>query len=190
MNSLVALDALLNEQSVSRAAERLRVGQPAMSATLGRLRAAFGDPLLVRSGRGLQRTGFADALMEPLGQILHDIERLLDAGTAFSPGTARRTFTVITSDYVALVLLRPLIERLTAIAPTITVRVIPADAELLEHLRRGVADLAIYPGELLPTDMPFQSEHLFADDFVCATDIAHSEVDDELSLDQLQTLPY
>jgi DNA-binding transcriptional LysR family regulator len=190
MNSLVALDALLNEQSVSRAAERLRVGQPAMSATLGRLRAAFGDPLLVRSGRGLQRTGFADSLMEPLGQVLHDIEQLLDAGTAFNPGTARRTFTVITSDYVALVLLRPLIERLNSIAPTITMRVIPAGAELLEHLRRGVADLAIYPGELLPIDMPFESEHLFADDFVCATDIANSEVNDELSLEQLQTLPY
>src|SRR5580704_5911946 len=90
MNSLVALDALLAEQSVSRAAERLRVGQPAMSATLGRLRAAFGDPLLVRAGRGLQRTGFADSLMEPLGEILHDIEQLLDAGSAFDPATARR----------------------------------------------------------------------------------------------------
>ena len=105
---------------------------------------------------------------------------------AFNPGTARRTFTVITSDYVALVLLRPLIERLNSIAPTITVRVIPAGAELLEHLRRGVADLAIYPGELLPTDMPFESEHLFADDFVCATDIANSEITDELSLDHLR----
>ncbi len=190
MNLLVALDALLSEQSVSRAAERLRVGQPAMSATLGRLRQAFGDPLLVRSGRGLQRTAHADSLRAPLAEILRDVELLLNAEQAFDPFTARRTFTVLASDYVSLVLLRHLIERLGTIAPHVSVRVTPVDASLMENVRRGVVDLAIYPAEVMPTNRPFRSLPLFSDDFVCVTDAGNDEVGDEITLEQLARLPY
>jgi DNA-binding transcriptional LysR family regulator len=190
MNLLVALDALLSEESVSRAAERLRIGQPAMSATLGRLRTAFGDQLLVKDGRGLQRTAFADSLREPLAEILRDIEGLIESGAEFEPQAARRTFSIVASDYVSLVLLRSLIERLGTIAPNVSVRVTPVDAALMENLRRGLVDLAIYPSELMPTNFPFQSEPLFRDDFVCVTDANNDEVDDEITVEQLSTLPY
>ena len=113
LNLLVSLDALLNESSVSRAADRMRVGQPAMSATLARLRALFDNPLLVRVGRELRLTPFAEALREPLAEVLAGIEAVVNAGVAFDPATSSRTFTVMASDYVALVLLRPLMERLT-----------------------------------------------------------------------------
>lgn len=190
MNLLVALDALLSEESVSHAAQRLRIGQPAMSATLARLRTALGDPLLVRSGRGLQRTAYAESLREPLAEILRDVERLIRPGEAFNPATSRRSFTVLASDYVALVLLRPLIERLSEIAPHVSVRVNPVDASLMENIRRGLADLAVYPAELLPTNIPFHAEPLFEDDFVCVTDAANDEVGSRITVEQLTTLPY
>jgi DNA-binding transcriptional LysR family regulator len=190
LNLLVALDALLAEQSVSRAAERLRIGQPAMSATLARLRSSLGDPLLVRAGRGLQKTAFAESLQEPLSDILHDVERLLHSGAAFDPATSRRSFTILASDYVSLVLLRRLIERLATIAPTVSVRVAPVDAGLMEQIRRGLVDIAIYPAELLPTNIPFHSEALFEDDFVCVTDSANDAVGNAITVDQLSSLPY
>ncbi|MGN7950351.1 LysR substrate-binding domain-containing protein [Microbacterium sp. 22215] len=190
MNLLTALDALLSEESVSRAAERLRVGQPAMSATLARLRASLGDPLLVRSGRGLQRTAFAESLREPLTAILGDVEQLIQSGAAFDPTTSKRSFTILASDYVALVLLRPLIERLGAIAPNVSVRVTPVDASLMESIRRGLVDVAIYPSELLPTDVPFRTQPLFDDDFVCVTDKANEMVGDVFTVEQLSSLPY
>lgn len=161
-----------------------------MSATLSRLRSALGDPLLVRSGRGLKRTLFADSLREPLAHVLHDIELLIESGGAFDPATARRTFTIVASDYVSLVLLRPLIERLETLAPHVTVRVEPISTELLDHLRRGLVDLVIYPAELLPLNAPFQAELLFEDDFVCASDVGNNAIKDQMSMEQLSQLPY
>lgn len=190
LNLLVALDALLAEESVSRAAERLRIGQPAMSATLARLRSVLGDPVLVRVGRGMERTVFAESLRKPLAQILHDVEQLLNSGTAFDPATSRRSFTIAASDYVTLLLLRPFIERLGTIAPEVNVRVIPGDAGTFDNVRRGLADFAIYPAELLPVNLPFHTERLFADDFVCVTDAANPEVGEEMTVEQLSSLPY
>jgi len=190
LNMLVALDALLREESVSRAAERMRVGQPAMSATLRRLRTAFEDPLLVRSGRGLQRTSFAASLQEPLAAILSEVESLLNSDAAFDPATAERTFSIIASDYISVVLLRGFLERLRDTAPRVSVKVSPVDAGVLEQLRRGTVDLAIYLSELLPTNLPFSSEALFSDDFVCVTDRANDLVGDEFTLEHLSSLPY
>jgi DNA-binding transcriptional LysR family regulator len=190
MNLLVALDALLAEQSVSRAAERLRVGQPAMSATLARLRHALGDPLLVRSGRGLRRTAHADSLQAPLAAILADVELLLDAERAFDPAAAQRTFTIMASDYVSVVLLRQLIEELAHSAPRIGVKVLPVGEDLISDVRRGLVDLAIFPAESLPATLPFRAEPLFADDFVLVTSVGNTEVGDSISLEQLAALPY
>ncbi|WP_394938045.1 LysR family transcriptional regulator [Psychromicrobium sp. YIM B11713] len=190
LNLLVALDALLAEQSVSRAAERLHIGQPAMSATLARLRSSLGDPLLVRAGRNLQMTAFAASLQEPLSEILSEVERLLHSGAAFDPETARRSFTILANDYASLILLRQLIERLENIAPSVSVRVAPVDDGLMEQLRRGLADLAIYPAEMLPTNIPFQSETLFEEDFVCVTDSANDVVGETITVEQLSSLPY
>lgn len=190
LNLLPALDALLNEQSVSRAAERLHIGQPAMSATLARLRSAFGDPLLVRSGRGLRRSGFADSLQEPVAEILRSVGHLLEAGEEFDPGTSHRTFTIVASDYVALILLRTLLERLSVIAPNVGVHVTPVGEKMMDNLGRGLVDLAIYPSEMLFDLKSFHAAPLFSDDFVCVTDAANLGVGEVLSLERLSTLPY
>ena len=109
LNLLVALDALMAERSVTRAAERMSVGQPAMSATLRRLRCVFDDPLLVT---GMVTTPLADSMVEPVREALSLIERALATRSQFDPSSSERTFRVVASDFVTLVLLRPLLAAL------------------------------------------------------------------------------
>lgn len=178
MNLLVALDALLAESSVTKAAERLRVGQPAMSATLGRLRRTFNDPLLVRTGRSLTLTPFAETLREPLTRVLLEIDGIVNVGSSFDPATDKRSFTVMASDYVALVLLRPLIERLQETAPGVQLRIRPVDgSDVLKRLGAGQVDLVIAPLEFLPAAAGARSERLFEDAFVCVVDSANPDPD-------------
>ncbi|MEZ4251049.1 MAG: LysR family transcriptional regulator [Polyangiales bacterium] len=101
LNLLVALDALLQEGSVTRAARRLGLSQPATSHALARLRELFGDPLLVRVGRGLAPTPRAEALRAPLERVLADVRRLLRERPAFDPATSRRRFVLLCPDLLA-----------------------------------------------------------------------------------------
>ena len=96
LNLLLAFDALMEEQHVTRAAERLMVGQPAMSASLRKLRRFFDDPLLVRQGRGMVPTTRALELVAPIREALDGLEATVQAGTCFDPRTDRRTFTRMT----------------------------------------------------------------------------------------------
>lgn len=178
LNLLLALDALLAESSVTRAADRLRVGQPAMSATLGRLRQVFNDPLLVRSGRSLVLTPFAQALREPVAAVIAQVDTIINLGSTFDPATDDRAFTIVASDYVALVLLRPLIERLQTTAPRVQIRVRPVDdSDVSTRLGRGEADLAVAPNEFLPPGADVRTERLFEDRFVCVVDAANPAPD-------------
>jgi DNA-binding transcriptional LysR family regulator len=190
LNLLVALDVLLEEQSVTRAAERLFIGQPAMSATLTRLRSVFDDPLLVRDGRGMRITPVAKSLRGPLASILSSIQHLVDSTSAFEPAESHRVFTITASDYVGLVLLRPLLEYLSTAAPHIQIRVLPVQPGLLDDVARGVSDLAIYPQNLLPDNHPFSTAELFDDEFVCVVDAGHPTVTEELTAEQFSSLPY
>src|SRR5919198_2534586 len=112
LNLLVALDALLTERNVTRAAERLSLGQPATSAALRRLRRLFDDQLLVRRGRVMELTPLARTLVTPVREILQGIDGLLSIRPEFDPECDERSFSVMASDYVALILLRPLLARL------------------------------------------------------------------------------
>lgn len=98
LNLLKVLDALLRERSTVRAGERVGLSQPAVSAALGRLRAAFGDPLLMRDGQQMRPTEFALALVLPLTQLLEDSSRLLNPAS-FDPVSAVQTFRIAASDF-------------------------------------------------------------------------------------------
>lgn len=172
LNLLVALDALLAERHVTRAAERLSVGQPAMSATLRRLRRLFDDELLVRSGDSMARTPLAESLVRPVRDALHAAQRVLDVGRRFDPATDDRTFTVVASDYVGLVLLKPLTKRLARTAPRVALVVRPVAEGFLTQIRRDRVDLAIVPREIMPTVVDLPSTDLFSDRFVVAVDAA------------------
>src|SRR6476659_3792683 len=99
LNLLKALDALLRERSVTRAAERLSLTQPSMSAALSRLRALFGDEILVRTGRTMRPTPLAESLEAPVREVLARVEGMLQAGTTFDPRRDERSFTVLATDY-------------------------------------------------------------------------------------------
>lgn len=154
LNLLVALAALLEERSVTRAAKRLGVTQSAMSRTLGRLRDALGDPLLVRSGRGVVATTRAEALGDPLRRLLADAEELIRAPRPFDPATATRRFLVGTSDFVVSAVVPPLAARIAAEAPGIDLVLMSrSTGETAESLEAGELDLAVLPDGALEPSM-------------------------------------
>ncbi|WP_170931582.1 MULTISPECIES: LysR family transcriptional regulator [unclassified Pseudomonas] len=168
LNLLVILDALLGEQHVTRAAERLHLSQPAVSHALARLRDLLGDPLLVRAGSGLVPTARALELVAPLAEALAQVQSLLAPNT-FDPASARRTFRLAMSDYGAAIILPGLIRTLRAEAPGIDLQISHASREgMVEGLLNGDIDLAAgvlpeLPGELCSTP-------LFEERYVCLLD--------------------
>lgn len=190
LNLLVALDALLAEHSVTRAAERLHVGQSAMSSTLGRLRKLLGDPILVRDGRALVPTPRALALELPVRRLLADTERLLSDAGGFDPAVDARTFTILASDFVVMTFLQPLLARLSREAPAVRFTVLPPGEGFEEDLRRNRVDAVVVPREILPGYRKFRHQVLFRDRYVCVVDRDNPDVGGSLSVEQLSTMPY
>ncbi|GAB3572656.1 LysR family transcriptional regulator [Amycolatopsis endophytica] len=190
LNLLLAFDALMAECSVTRAAERMSVGQPAMSASLSRLRRFFDDPLLVREDRSLVPTTRALQLIEPLRDALDLVESTIRSGRRFDPGADHRQFTLMASDYVLLILLGPLLAELEVEAPNLRFTVRPIAADFGEQVSRSQLDLLIFPDELVPEDLQASSEKLFTDRLVCAVDRDHPEIGERITEEQFRTLPY
>lgn len=165
LNLLVALEALLDERHVGRAARRLHRSQPAMSRTLSRLRELFADELLVKEGRGMVATGRADALREPLKRLLSDTRDVLRPPAPFEARTSTRHFRFVSSDYAHVVLTGSIIESLREAAVGITLSVLPVGAGAIEALATGAADLLFGPPALCP---PWcEQEPILADDWAC-----------------------
>jgi DNA-binding transcriptional LysR family regulator len=144
LNLLIPLRVLLTERHVTRAAEQLGITQPAMSASLARLRNLFDDQLLVRGPKGLAPTARAQQLMNQLDQFIVVIEQLVALPTEFVPDTSRRTFTLIGTDYIETLLLPSLMADLAVEAPGLQVVFRPPDPKNLEALMsEGEVDLAV-----------------------------------------------
>jgi DNA-binding transcriptional LysR family regulator len=141
LNLLVALDALLAEGSVARAARRLRLSPSAMSRTLARLREATGDPLLVRAGRGLVPSPRALELRERVGQLVHDAEAALRPADTLKLGQLDRTFTLRTSEGFVENFGAGLLARVAAEAPGVRLRFVPKLDRDSAPLRDGTVDL-------------------------------------------------
>ena len=178
----MALDALLAERSVTRAADRLGLSQPGMSNTLARLRKLFGDPLLVREGLTLVPTPRAESLRQLIQEALSLIQQALDDRPGFDPARDHATFTVSCSDYSLLMLIGPLVRRLAAAAPGLTIQVLPRASDPVRLLRDGEADLVIEPAEIMP-DNALASRRLFADRWVCCVWAGTTEVGDLMSME-------
>lgn len=164
LNLLVALDVLLEEQSVTRAAERLHISQPAMSAALARLRDYFNDPLFVMHGKKMVPTATALRLKEPLKTLLRDVDVLVTETTHFDPSTSERRFKISASDYVLSVVLPNLIQRLEQLAPGIIINCVPPSELAPQQLDQGKLDMIIVPEKHISSDHP--SDLLFTDRFV------------------------
>lgn len=188
VNLLVAFDALVHERSVTRAATLVGLSQPAMSNALSRLRALFGDPLLVRVGREMAPTRRALDLAGPIHRALVDLQHALDSPATFDPARSERTIRLALTDYVATVLLPGLIRRLTRAAPGIDIESQPLDGHVpTEELRSGRLDLAFgnFPQ---PASSPLRQEALFREGFVCLVRRGHPLVRGRLTLRRFVTL--
>jgi len=142
LNLLVTLRALLRESSVTRAAERLGHTQPTVSRALAALRVAFGDPLLVRSGRSMSPTPLATSLKVPLERSLGALDRLRGVGE-FDPGTATRSFRIILSDILGTAFCGPFIARL-ADAPGLGIQFWSSERNALPALLEDEVDLVVH----------------------------------------------
>lgn len=181
LNLLVALDGLLSQRSVTAAAKRVRVTPSAMSHSLSELRQLLDDPLLVRSGRGMVLTPRAEALAGPLHTLLKDVERVLRGSATFDPATASRRFVIAAPDFLATLLMPPLVDAVTRDAPGISLEVVPStrrgNAWLLET---GDADLAL--GAIVDEAPGIRRMDLCTEGFACAARKGHPLIDGAIDL--------
>src|SRR5271166_904634 len=186
LNLLVSLDALLQERSVSRAAARLGLSQPSLSASLARLRRHFRDDLLDRVGNHYELTPLAAQLAEQTTSALAAVARVFASEPAFDPATAEREFTVLISDY-AITVLGPQLAALQQ-APNVRLRLhqvaIPAVNAAAQALRD--VDAIVLPHGYL-SDLP--SQQLFTDRWVCIVAAGHPVIGDKLTMTYLEELP-
>ncbi|HWO68257.1 MAG TPA: LysR family transcriptional regulator [Umezawaea sp.] len=177
LQELRALSLMLEERNVTRAADRFHLSQSSMSRTLQRLRALFGDDLLVRSGGEYELTSRAREVQRELAFLLPRLESLL-SGQGFDPSTATGVVRIIGTDYTTATLGPHLLPRLFLAAPDLEVSVQPRDDDAYPDLERGRADIAL---SVLRPAAPLRWEQLFTDDLVCAVDHDHP-VRDRFSL--------
>jgi DNA-binding transcriptional LysR family regulator len=187
LNLLVALDALLSERSVTRAAQRVGLSQPGMSNALARLRRLLGDPLLVRQGATLVPTARAEALVGPVHEALELIRRAVDAPPHFDPASDRRSFRLSCSDYSVLMLIGPLVRGLATDAPGVVVEVLPRLADAGRALVNGDIDLVIEPPEIMgETDL--ESLRLWDDRWECCVWEGNTRVGKRMTLERYTAL--
>jgi len=172
LNLLKAFDALLEECSVSRAAARVHLSQPAMSNALARLRDALDDPVLVRTPQGMEPTARALALKGPVRQALLQIETAISAQPEFDPRTAQRTFVVSATDYMEFLVLPRLMHLLQEQAPGIDIRVRSLQLNAPEEpLDSGDVDLAF--GFFADVPKRLNRRHLFTETMTCLVRADH-----------------
>ncbi len=188
LNLLVALDALLRERNVSRAADRVGLGQPAMSAALRRLRALFADELLIRVGREYHLTALAEELVEPVSDILRLVEQTVDRRPEFHPDRDRRVFRIACSDAVEYVLVRPLITRLEGCAPNVSLEV-QAAAGWLTNQMVEEGDLDVVIGDVGLFESNLVKEKLYEDRWVFVAWDKSPALQEEVTSEDLMNLP-
>jgi len=186
MNLLVALDALLDTRSVTRASERLHIGASATSSALGRLREYFGDELLMQVGRRMELTPLGRSLAQPVREILLTVQSTVVARPEFDPAQARRNFVLRASDYLTTVLLIDVVQRLQREAPGITLHIANMADDVPDRLDRGELDFVIYPSVSVNPAHPSQT--LFEETYSCVVWSGNTLVGETLSLDQYREM--
>lgn len=191
LNLLRALQALLAERHVTRAAARLGITQPAMSHALARLRTTLADPILVRTPAGMAPTPRAEAIGASLERVLAEVAELVATPDAFDPATSTRRFRIATSDYIELVLFPKLLARVWEEGPSIDVRVVNLGLTMGDHLTQGEVDLGIGPlGAFRSLPRGTKAQKLFDDEFVCVLREDHPFAKRRMTLDDFCALPH
>jgi DNA-binding transcriptional LysR family regulator len=179
LNLLFALDVLLTEGSVARAASRLRLSPSAMSRTLSRLREATGDPLLVRAGRGLVATPRAEELRQQVGRVVQDAEALLRPATLLDLRSLDRVFTLRTNESFVEEFAPRLVARIQVDAPGVRLRFAPKSDKDVMSLRDAAIDLDI--GVAGETGPEVRIQALLRDRFIGAVRTGHPLSEDTVT---------
>ncbi|SFJ42161.1 LysR family transcriptional regulator [Amycolatopsis sacchari] len=189
LNLLVPLDMLLREKSVTRAAARLGLSQPALSSSLARLRRHFGDQLLVRKGNAYELTPLAAQLRPRAEAALIGVRQAFSAHPGFDPTTSGREFRVAASDYVVAVLGAAVGRILDERAPGVRLRFEPSTASIVDNAPESLRHV---DGMMLPHGYLRGVPHadLFADSWVCVVGESNDQVGDALTMDDLRKLPW
>jgi DNA-binding transcriptional LysR family regulator len=189
LNLLISLDALLQQRSVTRAAAQMGLSQPALSASLARLRRHFGDELLTRVGNEYRLTPLAAQLRESVRVALTGVERVFSAQSEFDPASSTREFRLLVSDYVVAVLGPGLVATLGREAPRARVRLTPHSPAVIDHAEQALvsSDLMFLPHGFV-SDVSYTD--VFRDEWVCVVDAANPVVDRGLTLEDLEELPW
>jgi DNA-binding transcriptional LysR family regulator len=190
LNLLVAFEALLEQHSVTKASERLQIGQPAMSAALSRLRILFEDELFIRLGRQMQPTLKAQAIAPGVLAALQQIRQAIAVNQTFEPTSNDRTFAIGSSDYTSFVLVPPLLELSLQIAPSINFRTIEFEKDRIgDLLEQGEIDVAL--GVFPDPPRQTQWEPLFEERFVGVARQGHPALlQGTMSLEAFAQLPH
>lgn len=185
---LRTFDALMREKNVSRAAARLFLSQPAVSASLNRLREVFGDPLFTRTGRGVLPTERALSLAPQVQKLLDDLAALLESDRPFDPASSNRIFRIAGSDHASRTLL-PALSR-TLIEADSGIRLVwvpPGTWSLAEHLHKGELDLGVIARIQPPRDIATQV--LYEDRYVYVMRKDHPRAREPVTLDSFCAVP-
>lgn len=188
LNLLVALDVLLQTGSVTDAAARLGLSQPAMSHRLRRLRAALGDPLLVPGRRGLVPTPRAQQLAERLRGALGQLAGLVEQPERFDPATARRTFHFASNDLGDLCVMPLVLARVSQLSPHISLVLRSPGPGMLDAFERGDLDLAV--GGQLPAGHGLVQRKIAEDDWQCLARVDHPQIRGRLTPQAWAALPH
>jgi len=166
LNLLVIFNQLLMEKKVSKVADNLGLGQPAVSNALARLRKQFGDELFLRTSAGMVPTPYAEQLAESIGYALGMIHGAVNARNAFEPASAKRSFTIGMTDIGEIYFLPALMKRLQKDAPHVNISTVRNTAiNLKDAMEAGQIDLAI--GLLPQLKAGFFQQRLFMQQYVC-----------------------
>ncbi|WP_284615100.1 LysR family transcriptional regulator [Aquabacterium humicola] len=182
LNLLVALDALLTERSITRAAERLKLTPSAVSSALARLREYFDDELLVQVGRKMESTPRAEGLHEAVRDVLVRIDSTIAMQPQFDPANTDRTFRIFLSDYSQLVFAPHMLALAAEQHCSARFEFLPQVTNPQRSLERAEADLLIIPRGFLSPDHP--EEVLYEEEFVCVVWRDGPLADGELSFER------
>jgi len=186
---LRTFDALMRERSVSRAATRLFLSQPAVSASLNRLRETFDDPLFTRTAHGVQPTARATALAGQVERVLADLSAMLEPDDRFQPEHSQRIFRISGGDYASHLLLPRLANELVACGSRVRLYWETSSfLTLTERLRKGDFDVAVLPRLQPPSDC--ESALLYEDRYVVAVRRGHPTLGEAASLDDFCAAPH
>ena len=185
---LMIFDEIYKTRSLSKAAENLEMGQPAVSMSVAKFRRHFNDPLFIRTSGGMAPTPHAQELIQPVRQALDLLKMALGHQVVFDPLTSTRMFNLSVTGFGPRIIMPALLKRLRETAPSVRINLTNVSEHTPSWLESGEVDLAV--GFLPDLRAGFFRQQLFKERFVCIVDAGHPRIKKRLSMKQFQSEPH